>query len=170
MIYTVLSNFNFVAKFTEKVLNKDFLNAVRGGVTVLWKYFIKNGIFWTMASLNYPSPPQFDRGKFCLNLLKSYILKGELYWQHVTAIFLWIFHQIWGFEHKNNQVCTVLRDNIANFPPIMFNHCVYILDYQMEIFYFLKLKRKYVILWQIHCICFAFRIKTFMTEIIYLTV
>ena len=53
MIYAVLSNFDFVAKFTVKNLNKDFINAVRGGVTVLWKYFIKkNGNFWTMASLN----------------------------------------------------------------------------------------------------------------------
>ena len=42
MIYAVLSNFDFVAKFTVKNLNKDFINAVRGGgVTVLWKYFIK---------------------------------------------------------------------------------------------------------------------------------
>ena len=35
MIYTVLSNFDFVAKFTVKNLNKDFIKAVRGGVTVL---------------------------------------------------------------------------------------------------------------------------------------
>ena len=36
MIYAVLSNFDFVAKFTVKNLNKDFINAVRGGgVTVL---------------------------------------------------------------------------------------------------------------------------------------
>ena len=42
MIYAVLSNFDFVAKFTVKNLNKDFTNAVRGGgVTVLWIYFIK---------------------------------------------------------------------------------------------------------------------------------
>ena len=33
--YAVLSNFDFVAKFTVKNLNKDFINAVRGGVTVL---------------------------------------------------------------------------------------------------------------------------------------
>ena len=31
MIYAVLSNFDFVAKFTVKNLNKDFTNAVRGG-------------------------------------------------------------------------------------------------------------------------------------------
>ena len=31
MIYAVLSNFDFVAKFTLKDLNKDFINAVRGG-------------------------------------------------------------------------------------------------------------------------------------------
>ena len=31
MIYAVLSNFDFVAKFTVKNLNKDFINAVRGG-------------------------------------------------------------------------------------------------------------------------------------------
>ena len=38
MIYAVLSNFDFVAKFTVKNLNKDFINTVRGGaggVTVL---------------------------------------------------------------------------------------------------------------------------------------
>ena len=36
MIYAVLSNFDFVAKFTVKNLNKDFINAGRGGeVTVL---------------------------------------------------------------------------------------------------------------------------------------
>ena len=46
MIYAVLSNFDFVAKFTVKNLNKDFINAVRGGgVTVLWKYFIKKRYF-----------------------------------------------------------------------------------------------------------------------------
>ena len=31
MIYAVLSNFDFVAKFTVKNLNKDFIKAVRGG-------------------------------------------------------------------------------------------------------------------------------------------
>ena len=31
MIYAVLLNFDFVAKFTVKNLNKDFTNAVRGG-------------------------------------------------------------------------------------------------------------------------------------------
>ena len=31
MIYAVLSNFDFVAKFKVKNLNKDFINAVRGG-------------------------------------------------------------------------------------------------------------------------------------------
>ena len=31
MIYAVLSNFDFVAKFTVKNLNKDFINAVQGG-------------------------------------------------------------------------------------------------------------------------------------------
>ena len=42
MIYAVLSNVDFVAKFTVKNLNKDFIKAVRGGgVPVLWKYFIK---------------------------------------------------------------------------------------------------------------------------------
>ena len=36
MIYAVLSHFDFVAKFTVKNMNKDFLKAVRGGgVTVL---------------------------------------------------------------------------------------------------------------------------------------
>ena len=36
MIYAVLSNFDFAAKSTVKNLNKDFINAVRGGgVTVL---------------------------------------------------------------------------------------------------------------------------------------
>ena len=46
MIYAVLSNFDFVAKFTVKNQNKDFINAGRGGgVTVLWKYFIKKRYF-----------------------------------------------------------------------------------------------------------------------------
>ena len=31
VIYAVLLNFDFVAKFTVKILNKDFINAVRGG-------------------------------------------------------------------------------------------------------------------------------------------
>ena len=31
MIYAVLSNSDFVVKFTVKNLNKDFINAVRGG-------------------------------------------------------------------------------------------------------------------------------------------
>ena len=36
MIYTVLSNFDFVAKFTVTNLNRDFIKAVRErGVTVL---------------------------------------------------------------------------------------------------------------------------------------
>ena len=46
MIYAVLSNFDFVAKFTVKNLNKDFIKAVRGEITVLWKYFIKFRYFW----------------------------------------------------------------------------------------------------------------------------
>ena len=33
MIYAVLSNFDIVAKFTVKNLNKDFINAVGGGST-----------------------------------------------------------------------------------------------------------------------------------------
>ena len=42
MIYAGLLNFDFVAKFTVTNLNKDFIKAVRGGgVTILWKYFIK---------------------------------------------------------------------------------------------------------------------------------
>ena len=52
------SGFDFVAKFTVKNMNKDFINAVQGGgVAVLWKYFIKNGIFWTMASLSLSVRP-----------------------------------------------------------------------------------------------------------------
>ena len=31
MIYAVLSNFDFVTKLKVKNLNKDFINAVRGG-------------------------------------------------------------------------------------------------------------------------------------------
>ena len=31
MIDAVLLNFDFVAKFTVKILNKDFINALRGG-------------------------------------------------------------------------------------------------------------------------------------------
>ena len=54
MIHAVLSNFDFVAKFTLTNVNKDFINAVRGGgVTVLWKYFIKIRYFLTMASWNW---------------------------------------------------------------------------------------------------------------------
>ena len=42
IIYAVLSHFDFVAKFTVKNLNKDFTNTGRGGgVTILWKFFIK---------------------------------------------------------------------------------------------------------------------------------
>ena len=62
MIYTVLSNFDLVAKFTVKNLNKDFINAVRGGgVPVLWKYFIKFRYFFndgfpkSVEKVNSPS-------------------------------------------------------------------------------------------------------------------
>ena len=47
IIYAVLSHFDFVAKFTVKNLNKDFTNPGRGGggVTILWKFFIKSDFF-----------------------------------------------------------------------------------------------------------------------------
>ena len=47
MIYTVLSNFDFVAKFTVKNLNRDFIKAVRGGGgPPFYESFSKNsGIF-----------------------------------------------------------------------------------------------------------------------------
>ena len=45
MIYAVLSNFDFVAKFTVKNLNKDFINAVRGGHRFM-KVFHKIPVFF----------------------------------------------------------------------------------------------------------------------------
>ena len=39
IIFAVLSQFDFVAKFTVKNLNKDFTNKGRGGVTILFFYF-----------------------------------------------------------------------------------------------------------------------------------
>ena len=45
MIYAVLSNFDFVAKFTVKNLNKDFTNAVRGGHRFM-KLFHKIPLFF----------------------------------------------------------------------------------------------------------------------------
>ena len=46
MIYAVLSNFDFVAKFTVKNLNKDFTNAVRGGGHRFMKVFHKIPVFF----------------------------------------------------------------------------------------------------------------------------
>ena len=47
MIYAVLSNFDFVAKFTVKNLNKDFINAVRGGAGHRFmKVFHKKMVFF----------------------------------------------------------------------------------------------------------------------------
>ena len=46
MIYAVLSNFDFVAKFTVKNLNKDFTNAVRGGGHRFMKLFHKIPLFF----------------------------------------------------------------------------------------------------------------------------
>ena len=46
MIYAVLSNFDFVAKFTVKNLNKDFINAVRGGGHHFMKVFHKISVFF----------------------------------------------------------------------------------------------------------------------------
>ena len=53
MIYAVLSNFDFVAKFTVNNLNKDFINAVHGrGGHRFMKLFHKIPLFFfTMASL-----------------------------------------------------------------------------------------------------------------------
>ena len=45
MIYAVLSNFDFVAKFMVKNLNKDFINAVRGGHRFM-KLFHKIPLFF----------------------------------------------------------------------------------------------------------------------------
>ena len=45
MIYSVLSNFDFVAKFTVKNLNKDFIKAVRGGHRFM-KVFHKIPVFF----------------------------------------------------------------------------------------------------------------------------
>ena len=46
MIYAVLSNFDFVSKFTVKNLNKDFIAAVRGGRGhIFMKVFHKNPVF-----------------------------------------------------------------------------------------------------------------------------
>ena len=46
MIYAVLSNFDFVAKFTVKNLNKDFTNAERGGGHRFMKLFHKIPLFF----------------------------------------------------------------------------------------------------------------------------
>ena len=46
MIYAVLSNFDFVAKFTVKNLNKDFINAVLGGGHRFMKLFHKIPLFF----------------------------------------------------------------------------------------------------------------------------
>ena len=46
MIYTVLSNFDFVAKFTVKNLNKDFIKAVQGGGHRFMKVFHKIPVFF----------------------------------------------------------------------------------------------------------------------------
>ena len=47
MIYAVLSNFDFVAKFTVKNLNKDFINAVQGeGGHRFMKIFHKIPVFF----------------------------------------------------------------------------------------------------------------------------
>ena len=46
MIYAVLSNFDFVAKFTVKNLNKNFINAVRGGGHRFMKVFHKIPVFF----------------------------------------------------------------------------------------------------------------------------
>ena len=47
MIYAVLSNFDFVAKFTVKNLNKDFINAGRGvGGHRFMKVFHKKTVFF----------------------------------------------------------------------------------------------------------------------------
>ena len=55
MIYAVLSNFDFVAKFTIKNLNKDFTNAVRGGGgSPFYEIFSYISVFFlTMASLKF---------------------------------------------------------------------------------------------------------------------
>ena len=45
MIYAVLSNFDFVAKFTVKNLNKDFINAGREGGHRFMKVFHKKTVF-----------------------------------------------------------------------------------------------------------------------------
>ena len=45
MIYAVLSNFDFVAKFTVKNLNKDFINAGRRGHRFM-KVFHKKTVFF----------------------------------------------------------------------------------------------------------------------------
>ena len=48
MIYAVLLNFGFVAKFMVKNLNKDFTNTTRGGGgTFLGKFFEKFRFFLT---------------------------------------------------------------------------------------------------------------------------
>ena len=46
MIYAVLSNFDFVAKFTVKNLNKDFIIAVQGGGHRFMKVFHKIPVFF----------------------------------------------------------------------------------------------------------------------------
>ena len=47
MIYAVLLNFDFVAKFTVKNLNKDFIKAVRGGHCFM-KVFHKIPVFFEL--------------------------------------------------------------------------------------------------------------------------
>ena len=46
MIHAVLSNFDFVAKFTVKNLKKDFTNAVGGGGHRFMKLFHKVPLFF----------------------------------------------------------------------------------------------------------------------------
>ena len=46
IIYAVLSHLDFVAKFTVKNLNKDFIKAVRGGDHRFMKVFHKIPVFF----------------------------------------------------------------------------------------------------------------------------
>ena len=103
MIYAVLSNFDFVAKVTVKNLNKDFTNAVRGGgVTVLWKYFIKKTVFferWLPLALRFP---------------KIWIRLARYWWTQLWSRF-WIEQIFWDKPRLEANSCPTLKLSIEAF-------------------------------------------------------
>ena len=97
MIYAVLSNFDFVAKFTVRNMNKDFIKAVRGGGGPRFmKVFHKIPVFFEGNSHEHPLQARLEAFQpkhinYCCELQRE--LKTTSTYDLIVGLFICVILQ-----------------------------------------------------------------------------